>query len=130
MMLAVLVATGCSPQRDMGEAQGAITMFHAAYNRADYGQILDQASGPMRSSASAQKMIRLLGAAKRKLGPFETGKLGGWRVNYTLSGKITSATYISSFRDGQASENFVFIDADGFKRLAGYTINSDAFLPQ
>lgn len=130
ILLAGLLATGCSPTRDMGEAQAAIAMFHSAYNRDDYNQILAHASGPMNSPGSVSKMMRLLRAAKTKLGPFETGKLGGWRVNYTPSGKVTSATYASSFRDGQASENFVFIEVDGAKRLAGYTINSDAFFPE
>jgi hypothetical protein len=128
MALLVLVATGCSPKRDTGEAQAAIAMFHSAYNRADYAQILDQAAGSMRSPGNAHKMTRLLRAVRTRLGPFETGKLGGWRVNYTPSGKVTSATYASSFRDGEASENFVFVEVDGAKRLAGYTINSDAFL--
>ena len=129
MILAVLLVTGCSPKQDMGDAKAAIAMFHAAYNRADYDKILDQASGSMQSPGNVHKMIRVLGATKTKLGAFETGRLGGWRVNYTPSGKMTSATYNSYFRNGQASETFMFIEVDGAKRLAGYSINSDAFLP-
>jgi hypothetical protein len=129
MILAALVVAGCSPKQDMGEAQVAIAIFHAAYNRADYDQILDQAAGAMHSPGNVHKMIRVLGAAKTKLGAFETGRLGGVRVNYTPAGKMTSANYISYFRNGQASETFMFIEVDGSKRLTGYNINSDAFLP-
>jgi hypothetical protein len=129
MMIALLVTAGCSPKQDMGEAQAAISMFHAAYNRADYDHILDQSSGSLHSPGNVHKMTRVLGAAKTKLGAFETGRLGNWRVNYTPSGKMTSATYLSRFRNGQATETFMFIEVDGAKRLTGYNINSDAFLP-
>jgi hypothetical protein len=130
IVLGALLVAGCSPKREVGDAQVAIAMFHAAYNHGDFGTILDQVTPRMRGAANDDKMLRILRAATAKLGPFRQGKVIGSHVNFTPGRTAISIGYSSRFRDGVANENFVFIDSDGVKRLDGYQLNSDAFIPQ
>jgi hypothetical protein len=84
----------------------------------------------MRGVENDRRLVRILAVAGAKLGPYQSGRLAAWRVNFKLSGNVTSATYKSRFHGGEATETFLFVESKGSERLAGYNLSSDAFLPK
>jgi hypothetical protein len=64
----------------------------------------------------------------RKRGEVKDAKQVGWRVNVTTAGSQVSLAYRTTFAEGDATEEFVFIVNSNDARLFKYNIQSPTLI--
>ncbi len=129
---AAILITGllaaCSPTQDINMAEEATAHFHEMMSAGQFEQIYAQSDDSFKKATTAEDMTRLFSAVNRKLGVVKTSGSNGWNIGYTPFGTSVTLRYTTQFERGTGAETFVYRVADGKMRLAGYHINSNAFL--
>jgi hypothetical protein len=124
----VLVVAGCSMSADTRVAEEAVARFHAMLDAAQFEAIYAESADDLKQVATQEKLIDLLEAVHRKLGPMKSSVKQTWNVNYHTSGTFITLIYATIFQGGDAHEQFVYRLQGADAKLAGYHINSDALL--
>jgi Protein of unknown function (DUF4019) len=118
----------CSASQDVNMAQEATAHFHEMMSEGQFEQIYAQSDDSFKRVTTTEDLTRLLSTVDRKLGAVKTSGSNGWSVGYTPSGTSVTLRYTTQFENGTGAETFVYRFADGRARLAGYHINSNAFI--
>jgi hypothetical protein len=128
LLVAVLLAAGCSSGQDLAAAQAEIARFRELMAAQQFGQIYSEASDELKKTTAEQGMARPLAAVDRKLGAVKGAEKDGWNVNYTPSGTSVTLKFNTQFERGTGVETFVYRIAGGKALLAGYNITSNALI--
>ncbi len=128
IVIVAIVLAGCSMSADTKVAEDAVTRFHAMLDTAQFQAIYAEAADDLKKVTTQEKFNALLEAVHRKLGTTKSSREQSWNVNYRTSGAFVTLVYATAFEGGDASEQFVYRLQGANARLAGYHINSEAFL--
>ncbi len=124
--LIIVVAFGmsCSLRKDKVIGESAVARFHSQFNAEQYHEIYGQTDDGFRKTTSEQQMDEYLKAVNRKLGEVKDAKQVGWHVNATTAGTQVFLVYKTTFAEGDAREEFVFVVNGNDSRLFRYNIQS------
>jgi len=114
----------CSFQKGKAAGEVAVAKFHAQFNAAKYHDMYGQTDDGFRKATSEQQMTEYLEAVHRKLGEVKDAEQMGWRVNATTAGTQVFLAYKTSFDEGDATEQFVFLVSGDNSALYRYNIQS------
>ena len=130
LLLAIFIAFGgsCSLQKSKATGEGAVTKFHSQFNAEQYHEIYGQTGEGFRKATSEPQMTEYLKAVHRKLGEVKDTKQIGWHVNATTAGTQVFLAYKTSFSEGDATEQFVFLVSGDNSALFRYNIESPLFI--
>jgi hypothetical protein len=118
---------GCSGKaRQVAEA--ATQEFRERYSRSEFDQIYAASAPDLRTRATHDEFVKLMEGVTRKLGGYGSATVTGWRVYRGTNGTIVTLGYHTTFEKGSADEEFEWKLEDHAAKLAGYHINSNAFL--
>lgn len=127
-MLTLITCTmlvGCSDTiKGKSVAEPEVERFHQKLNQKRFDEIYATAGEELRQAAPKEKVLALLAAVDRKLGPAKTWTTKSWNVrtfNLTTTVVLVEDT---TFAKGQGAETFTFRVSDGKASLVGYNINS------
>src|SRR5262249_24134709 len=129
-VLAMLVVVGmsCSLQKGKATGESAVAKFHSQFNAEQYHEIYGQTGEGFRKATSEPQMTEYLKAVHRKLGEVKDTKQIGWHVNATTDGTQVFLAYKTSFSEGDATEQFVFLVSGDNSALFRYNIESPLFI--
>lgn len=132
MLVAVLSATGCflkfSTIKGKDAAEKAVSKFGEQINASKYQEICTDSADVFKKLATNDECLQLFEAVTRKLGQRKNGGLREWNINTTTDGTFVRLIYDTDFDLDKGTEEFVYkIDGDK-AQLAGYHINSKAFM--
>jgi hypothetical protein len=127
-ILLVVGLAACSVSADTERAEQAIQHFHERLDAGQSAAIYDAAAEDLKAVSTQSDFVAFLDAVHRKLGLSKSSSQKGWNVNYGTSGKFITLNYETAFAEGQATEQFLYRLSDGKALLAGYHINSNAFI--
>ena len=124
----VLVAAACSMSADAKVAEAAVDKFHTMLDAGEFEAIYVGSSEDLKNVSTRDRFVALLEAVHRKLGNSKSSKEQSWNVNYHTSGIFVTLVYVTSYAEGDASEQFVYRLQGSRAQLAGYHINSEALV--
>lgn len=124
----VLVLAGCSMSADTKLAQAAVVTFHEMLDAGQFEAIYDGAAADLKGVATKEKFVELLQAVHKKLGNTRASDMKGWNTNYSTSGSFVTLTYQTFYTDDEAKEQFVYRLLGDKALLAGYHVESNAFI--
>jgi hypothetical protein len=128
ILLTGLLLSACSATQDVNVAQEATAHFHEMMSAEQFEQIYAQSDASFKKTTTPEDLTRLLSAVNRKLGVVKTSGSEGWSVGYTPSGASVTLRYTTQFERGTGAETFLYRFTDGKALLAGYHVNSNAFI--
>lgn len=130
LILTVVLVLGvsCSLQKYRTTGENAVSKFHGQLNAEQYHEIYVQTDDGFRKATSEQQLTEYLQAVHRKLGEAKDAKQVGWRVNATTAGTQVFLAYRTTFAEGDATEEFVFIVNGNNSRLLRYNIESPTLI--
>ncbi len=119
----LLSCTDMVKGKDLADKQ--VPVFHQLFNEQKFQDIVKAADPDMIKAASGPKIIELLRAIHRKLGPVKESNNINWNIgNFNLETRVVLVQN-TSFERGSGTETFTYRVAGGKARLLGYHINSD-----
>lgn len=124
----VVVGMSCSLQKGKATGESAVAKFHSQFNAEQYHEIYGQTGEGFRKATSEPQMTEYLKAVHRKLGEVKDTKQIGWHVNATTAGTQVFLAYKTSFSEGDATEQFVFLVSGDNSALFRYNIESPLFI--
>jgi len=129
-LLAIFIAFGgsCSLQKSKATGESAVAKFHSQFNAEQYHEIYGKTDEGFRKATSEQEMLEYLRAIHRKLGEVKDAKQIGWHLNATTGGVQVFLAYKTSFSEGDATEQFVFLVSGDNSALFRYNIESPLFI--
>jgi hypothetical protein len=113
---------------DTSAAEQAVPRFHELLDAGNFIEIYEKSSDDLKTSATQKDFVALLEAVHRKLGNTKSAEKIGWNVNYQTSGTFVTLNYKTAYADGNADEQFVYRLDGKVALLAGYHVNSNAFI--
>lgn len=111
-----------------GLANVAVRHFHEQLNTGDYAQICQEADARFTQAQNSSEVTKFLQAVHNKLGSAGTEKLVNLNVSVTTNGTFVVTQYSTAFDAGQAQETFTWLKSGNALKLAGYNIQSNAFI--
>jgi|SRR5215831_2367555 len=120
----MVFGTSCSVRKAKGVAALGVANFHSQFNSKQYRQIYNQTDQGFQKQTSEPQLTDYLEAVHRKLDEVKDAKEVRWRANVTPSGTQVSLLYQTTFDEGNATEEFVFIVDGDSSRLFRYNIQS------
>jgi hypothetical protein len=127
LALSALLA-GCSVGADVPLATNAAAGFHRQLDAGKFAESYAAGAPELRGATTQQEWVQLLDAVHRKLGKFQSAAQTGWNDQMNTGGHFIVLTYQAKYERGAASEEFVYKIEGGKALLAGYHVNSNAFL--
>jgi hypothetical protein len=124
----VVVVAGCSMSADTKVAEVAVSRFHSMLDAAQFEAIYTESSDDLKQATTQAKLVAFLEAVHRKLGPTRASKAQSWNVNYHTTGIFVTLTYLTTYQEGEAHEQFIYRLQGSDAKLAGYHINSEALI--
>lgn len=128
LIIVIAFAMSCSLQRDKVTGETGVAKFHSQFNAGQYHEIYIQTDDGFRKATSEQQLTEYMEAVHRKLGEVKDAKQVGWRVNFTTAGSQVLLAYRTTFAEGDATEEFVFIVNGNDSRLFKYNIQSPTLI--
>lgn len=110
-------------------ADTAVRQFHEELNEGRFQNILDDASEGFSNGATNQDPLKFFSGLHAKLGAAGAGTLVSMKVNVGFGGTFLVCEYNTTFAFGAAVETFTWKKAGATLKLAGYSIVSNALLP-
>src|SRR5947209_19020077 len=104
-LLTPLLLAGCSASANIDAAKAAVQRFHGMLNANQFEAVYDQSDAAMKAASPKDRMVQLLSAVHRKLGPAGQSTLETWNVNYTTSGQFVDLVYKTTFASGAGDED-------------------------
>jgi hypothetical protein len=126
VMASVLVlAAGCTAtKKATAEAVSATSMFHSRFNREEFRGIYETADQAFRKMGTEEQMEAFLVSQHRQLGDFQTADAPSYSVNFMTKETIVTLTYRSTFTNGHAQEQFIWVVIDGTTKLRKYWLTN------
>ncbi|MBV8500204.1 MAG: DUF4019 domain-containing protein [Paucibacter sp.] len=109
-------------------AAQAVVKFHEMLDAEEYDAIYDGSAEDLKQASSKEKFVALLKGVHRKLGNTRASDQQSWNVNYQTTGSFVSMGYRTFYTEDNADERFVYRMLGEQALLAGYHIESDAFI--
>jgi opacity protein-like surface antigen len=128
VLLTGLLLAACSGTQEMSMAQEAAVHFHEMMSAGQFEQIYAQSDDSFKKATTAEDSTRFLSTVNRKLGVVKTSGNDGWSMGFTPSGTSVTLRYTTQFEHGTGAETFLYRLANGRALLAGYHVNSNAFI--
>jgi hypothetical protein len=128
LLIAFLVAGGCSSGEDIAVAKTEVAHFRELMVMQRFAEIFADASDDLKKATTEQGLVRLLAAVNGKLGAVKTAEDNGWNVNFNTSGTFVRLSFKTQFEKGTGVETFTYRITDGRARLTGYNINSNELI--
>ena len=130
---ALLILTGalqgCSGKsRQVAEA--ATQEFRERYSRSEFDQIYADTAPELRTQSTHDDFVKLMQGVTRKLGGYRSATVTGWRFFAGTNGTVVTLGYRTIFEKAAADEEFTWRVESHAAKLAGYHINSNAFLAE
>ena len=124
----ILVAQLSACSVDTSVADQAVAKFHSLLDTGRFADIYQASSSDLKAVSTEHDFVAFLDAVHRKLGVSGTTEKLTWNVNYHTSGTFVTLTYKTAFREGEATEQFLFRLQSNEALLAGYHVNSNVFI--
>lgn len=128
LLIPAFMLLGCSMSKDSEIAEKKVPEFHLLLDSGRFSEIYSASSDELKKVSKESDFVALLEGVHRKLGNNKTSERQTWNVNYNTSGTFVTLTYKTTYSEGDASEQFVYRIQDGEAKLAGYHVNSNAFI--
>jgi hypothetical protein len=121
----VLVSMGCGDAiNGKAVAEPEVIRFHEKLTARDFEAIYDSGSADFKAALPRAKAVALFEAIDRKLGPLQQSEQINWNVNTHNLTTTVVLVYSSKFKEGEATETFVFRIKDKAPELMSYNISS------
>ncbi len=127
--LSILLAS-CSMSKDTELAESQIPAFHKQLEAGAFQNIYASSSPDLQKAATEADFVKLLDAVNRKLGKVKTSTQKNSMVSSGTSGTFVTIVHTTQFERGPGAEQFVYRIDNGTAKLAGYHVNSNAFITQ
>jgi len=128
ILLLVILIVSCSGSFNIEPAKQAVLEFHQQFNNENYENIINSASNVFSNSGKKENILKYFKGVYSKLGKHKESKLTTWNVFNGLSGKKVKLVYKAHFDNGEATEQFTFIENNGITQLFHYNIQSKIFI--
>jgi hypothetical protein len=128
LVLFVLWQCGSALYQGPALSNNAVWRFHTHLNNGEFGAICDEADVPLAQGEMRDELLDILQGVHRKLGDAGEEKLVNLNVNVTVSGTFLHTQYVTTFAQGQATENFTWRKSGETLELYRYYVQSRAFL--
>jgi len=109
-------------------ADPAVEDFHRQLNAGQYEKIYLDADESFTGEGKHDELVKFLEAVHTKLGNAGATNQANMLVNATTSGTFIVVHYNTTFARGSAVETFTFKKSNGFLKLQGYHIESNALI--
>ncbi len=109
-------------------AQNAVETFHQRLAEQKYAEIYENLADDFKKTTTEEEANQLFEAVNRKLGKVKSASLQSWKSNATTSGSYTVLIYETEFEQDNGTENFTFAINGDQAKIAGYHVNSKAFM--
>ena len=106
----------------------SVRRLHSQLDSGAYDDILRESDEAFQNSASREELLKFLTGIHSKLGTARVCSRQHMSVNAGTHGTFINVTYRSTFDQGDAVETFIWRKAAGKLMLAGYRVQSSAFL--
>jgi hypothetical protein len=126
-----MLLSACSFQEDAALADRCVARFHEQLDAEQYHEIYTQSDRALQGAASEADLARLLGSVHGKLGTVKASANQSWNVQHPFTGPVRArveARYATTFSKANAVESFLVVIEGEQCRLAGYNVNSNAFV--
>jgi hypothetical protein len=110
------------------DAEKAVSVFHQRLDAGQYEEIYADLADEFKNVSTKEETLELFEAVTRKLGKTRSTTLQSWNAQTTLGGNFISLVYETEFEQGKGVENFTFIMKGKEAKIAGYHVNSKAFM--
>jgi hypothetical protein len=114
------------------EARGlsypAVAGFHSHLNGGEYEEICSEADEEFAPPDKHERAIHFLDSLHRKLGEAGASNLVNVNVTRNMKGLFVTATFSTTFAQGEGQEQFVWRKSGHSLRLYSYHITSDALM--
>ena len=124
LLIVTACALSCSFKKSKSTGESAVARFHTQFNAEQYHEMYGQTHEGFRKATTEQQMIEYLKAVHRKLGEVKDAEQTRWFVNATTAGTKVSLAYKTSFAEGEAAEQFVFLVEGDNSALYSYNVSS------
>jgi hypothetical protein len=109
-------------------AEKAVLLFHERLDAQEYEEMYENLAGEFKNVSTREETFQLFEAVTRKLGKTKSAALKSWNMQTTTEGNFVSLVYETEFEQGKGVENFTFIMKGKDAKIAGYHVNSNAFM--
>jgi hypothetical protein len=109
-------------------SDAGVQHIHAQLDSAAYEAIVREADPLFQKAESHERLIKFLTGVHSKLGTSRGCTRNNIFVKAGTNGTFITTQYKSTFAHGDAVESFTWREAAGRLKLAGYHIESDAFV--
>ena len=122
--LVLIVGNSCNINKPKKTAENAVEKFHVLFNEGLYKEIYQRADQTYRDAISETDTAGLFAMLRQKLGDVRQSKQVGWHINSSTLGTTVRLEYKTEFTNGNATEQFIFLESNGDTRLMNYDIQS------
>jgi hypothetical protein len=126
------LTTGCffnfSTMKGKDRSIKAIEKFNEQINASKYQEICTESADKFKEVTTNEDCLKLFEAVTRKLGQRKSGALQQWNINAATGGTFVRLVYNTEFDLDKGVEEFVYYMDGDQPKLAGYHVNSNAFL--
>ena len=109
-------------------AEQAVVQFHEMLDAEQFDAIYDTAAEDLKKVSTKEKFVAILQGVHKKLGMTKASDKQGWNFNYNTSGSYVTLSYATFYTEDKAEEQFAFRLEGDKALLAGYHVQSDAFV--
>ncbi|MCU0238848.1 MAG: DUF3887 domain-containing protein [Pyrinomonadaceae bacterium] len=129
LLIFVFIVLACSTlTKGKAEGEKAVEKFRQQLAVENYDEIYQNSSKKFKEEATEVEAKELFEAVNKKLGKIRNSNLQSWRSQATTYGSFTTLVYETEFELDKGIETFV-LEMDGDEaKIAGYNVNSKAFL--
>jgi hypothetical protein len=120
---------GCS-KKSRQAAEAATQEFRERYSRSEFEQIYAASAPELWTQVTHDDFLQIMRGATGKLGGYRSSTATGWKVYAGTNGTAVTLGFQTVFEKGKGDEVFVWRVDDSSAKLAGYHINSMAFLAE
>ena len=124
LLVLACAMSGCSMSANTATAEQGVAMFHSQLDAGQFAQMYQASSDGLKKITGEQEFVAFLEGVHGKLGATKSATQKDWKVNYLTRGTFVTLHYKTSYANGEADEEFVFL-VDGQKAsLEGYHMNT------
>lgn len=109
-------------------SNAAVQNFHHQLDSEKYDEIFEMADESFRTSKSKEDSLNVLRTVHAKLGDVRSETLTQVTVQSTGAGTFVTATYRTTFDQGEAIEQFTWVKRGETLLLRGYHVDSNALI--
>jgi hypothetical protein len=109
-------------------AEKSVKKFHDQLNAGNFKEIYAGLADEFKNASSEEETLQLFEAVSRKLGKVKNAKLQSWNMQANTGGNFVLLAYETEFEHDKGEEKFTFLMKGDEARIAGYNVNSKAFM--